>query len=269
MRMNKKEDSWSGEHYKENKPFQSHDWALDSIEKINFKGDEIILDIGCGDGKITAEISKKVPSGRVLGIDFSQNMIETAKKSYGHISNISFKVADATNFIAKEKFDLITSFFVFHWIEDLLIVLKNIKKNLKPDGKIIFIIAETQKDSPIDFAFESLEKEGVWKEAIKNCKKNYHPKSKEEIEILLEKAGFKKKEIKIIPRISGSPSMEITVKSLMRSIPHSSGLLHEKALEFCSDLAKEMYGKLNKKPDEPIEFKSSFLLVEDKFELIN
>lgn len=59
----------------------------------NLKGNEHILDVGCGDGKITADISKFVPNGFVLGIDLAKPMIEWAKKQYHPMeySNLSFQ----------------------------------------------------------------------------------------------------------------------------------------------------------------------------------
>ena len=260
--MNSQKDSWNGEHYKKHKGFQNHSWALNSIEKINLNRNKTILDIGCGDGKLTAEIAKKVPSSRVLGIDFSQSMIDSAKKEYNHISNLSFKKANAIDFSLKTKFDLITSFFVLHWISDQSSVLDNIKKHLKHNGKTIIIMLAAEKEAPICAAIETLEQEGKWKTAIKNCKKAIHPKSAKQIEDLLNQTGFGKKNIKTIPRKSESTSIEATVQSLMRSIPHSSKLPYNKAFDFCLDLATKMYSHFNKKSHEPIHFQTSFLQIE-------
>jgi len=49
------------------------------IEELNLKGDETILDLGCGNGLTTKELAGKVPNGKVVGIDNSISMIETAK----------------------------------------------------------------------------------------------------------------------------------------------------------------------------------------------
>jgi trans-aconitate 2-methyltransferase len=57
-------------------------WASDLLEKLWFTGNERVLDIGCGDGKITVEIAKSVPRGRVTGIDSSPEMIRFAREHY-------------------------------------------------------------------------------------------------------------------------------------------------------------------------------------------
>ena len=53
-------------------------WACELTEKLDLRGDETVLDIGCGDGKVTAAIAAQLPNGRVVGIDSSPQMIELA-----------------------------------------------------------------------------------------------------------------------------------------------------------------------------------------------
>ena len=61
---------------------------------ITFNGDELVLDVGCGDGKITVELANLVPRGRVLGTDFSADMISHAKLTH-NVSNLEFQQLDA------------------------------------------------------------------------------------------------------------------------------------------------------------------------------
>ena len=51
------------------------------ISQLALKGDETILDLGCGDGILTEQLSSFVPNGKVIGIDASTGMIETAKEN--------------------------------------------------------------------------------------------------------------------------------------------------------------------------------------------
>ncbi len=57
--------------------------AEEQLARLVLKGDERILDVGCGDGKITAEIAAKVPHGSVLGTDPSRDMIAFANSHLG------------------------------------------------------------------------------------------------------------------------------------------------------------------------------------------
>ena len=107
--MANKKDTWSGEHYKKHFP-KDKGWIISHLENLKFNGNETILDVGCGDGKITNKIAKMVPNGKVVGIDYSASMIKTAEQTYSDIQNLSFKVSDATNLTFDQKFDWIFSF---------------------------------------------------------------------------------------------------------------------------------------------------------------
>src|SRR5687767_2281707 len=67
--------------------------ANEELARLAFKGDERVLDVGCGDGKITAEIATRVPRGAVLGVDPSRNMIEFATSHFAATRpNLRFEV---------------------------------------------------------------------------------------------------------------------------------------------------------------------------------
>ena len=72
---------WSAADYATNSKVQ-HAWARELIAKLKLQGNERILDVGCGDGKITAEIAQAIPKGETVGVDASPQMIEFAEKAY-------------------------------------------------------------------------------------------------------------------------------------------------------------------------------------------
>ena len=65
--------------------------AVDLAEKIGLANPETILDIGCGPGNSTAVLRKKYPNAKILGIDVSENMIETAKKNISRHRVFTFR----------------------------------------------------------------------------------------------------------------------------------------------------------------------------------
>ncbi|MFN6530106.1 class I SAM-dependent methyltransferase [Nostoc sp. ChiSLP03a] len=91
-------DKWNPEDYCKNSSDQQK-WAKEAIVKLNLKGNESILDIGCGDGKVTADIASYIPNGSVIGIDNSSEMIDFAQKNFSpsYFPNLSFQIADAKN----------------------------------------------------------------------------------------------------------------------------------------------------------------------------
>lgn len=88
--------TWNPEDYERHSQSQQK-WAGELIEKLDLSGTESVLDLGCGDGKVTAEIAKLVSQGSVIGVDSSSSMIELAEKRHpsSQYPNLSFKVMDA------------------------------------------------------------------------------------------------------------------------------------------------------------------------------
>src|SRR4030042_3323491 len=113
----RKKYSWNAEDYRQHSKGQQK-WARELIIRLKLKGTEEILDMGCGDGKVTAEIASYVPIGSVVGINNSTSMIELAKKNYptGEHPNLSFILMDAANLIFHEKFDIVFSNASLHWV---------------------------------------------------------------------------------------------------------------------------------------------------------
>jgi trans-aconitate methyltransferase len=104
---------------------------------LELKGSERILDIGCGNGKITAEIAARVPEGSVIGVDPSHEMIAFASTHFGPAirPNLRFEVADARHLPYRKEFDLIVSFNALHWIPQQDEALRSIRAAMKLEGR--------------------------------------------------------------------------------------------------------------------------------------
>lgn len=127
-------------HYKQHSEIQ-YKLAQTPLQEYPFIGNESILDIGCGDGTITAYIAQYAPQGQVIGIDKSPAMIALAQESFAcqKHPHLNFHLQDACSFQFEQSFDLITSFSCLHWIKDQQRALQNIKNHLKPKAKAIFV----------------------------------------------------------------------------------------------------------------------------------
>ena len=137
---------WNPEAY-ERSSSEHKRWAEEAISKIRIKGNERVLDIGCGDGKITAHIASLVPQGSVVGIDNSVEMISFAQSKFpkSKWSNLSFEYGDATDLQYKDEFDLVVSFACLHWIWDHKPVLEGIKESLK-SKKVSFLFSSEAEE---------------------------------------------------------------------------------------------------------------------------
>ena len=115
------------------------EWGGAMIDELTFRGDERVLDLGCGDGAITAQLADRVPQGQVVGIDSSPRMIETAQ---GHRrENLSFELMDINDVDFAEPFDLVFSNATLHWIHDHERLLRRVHGLLTPGGVIRFDFA--------------------------------------------------------------------------------------------------------------------------------
>jgi len=92
----KKDMHWNAADYAAHSAVQQT-WARELIAQLQLRGDEHVLDVGCGDGKVSAEIAQAVPRGSVVGVDASPQMIEFARKTFprGKIPNLEFQICDA------------------------------------------------------------------------------------------------------------------------------------------------------------------------------
>lgn len=114
-------------------------WLADkSLAAIDLAGSERVLDVGCGDGKITAEIAERLPTGSVVGIDPSSEMIDFARKHFGSDHpNVTFEVGDATRLSYRDAFDLVVSFNALHWVADQTAALRGIRDALRPGARAL------------------------------------------------------------------------------------------------------------------------------------
>ena len=115
-------------------------WGKRLIEELDFKGSERILDLGCGDGALTTMLAHVVPTGMVLGIDASENMITTAKKNH-QADNLRFELLDINQIDFTSEFDVVFSNATLHWIKDHKTLMRNVFKGLKDQGTVRFQFA--------------------------------------------------------------------------------------------------------------------------------
>src|SRR5262249_49757635 len=102
---------WNASEYAQRSGLQKA-MAAEVLALLDLEGSERVLDIGCGDGKIPAEIAARVPRGAVVGVDASRDMIAFASSHFGPRvrPNLRFEVADARVLPFRNDFNLVVSF---------------------------------------------------------------------------------------------------------------------------------------------------------------
>jgi trans-aconitate 2-methyltransferase len=111
------------------------------LERTDLRGDEVVLDAGCGSGELTAELAARVPSGRVYAVDGSPRMAELARKRLGGDIRVRPEcrvwVSDLLDLEVPEPIDLVFSAATFHWIADHERLFKQLRAALKPGGRLV------------------------------------------------------------------------------------------------------------------------------------
>ncbi|MES2121244.1 MAG: methyltransferase domain-containing protein [Chlamydiota bacterium] len=146
-------DEWSGADYAKNSLVQqTHGEQL--LSRIPFTGNEAILDVGCGDGRVTATIAVRVPEGFVIGIDPSDSMLDKAQSMLDAHANLTFAKGAAESFSLDQRFDHAFSFYAMHWVVEQERALQNIYSHLKPNGQLHVIFAPSKEGLPFDAALQ-------------------------------------------------------------------------------------------------------------------
>ena len=118
------------------------------LQAANARRGERVLDIGCGTGGTTAELAHAVgPNGSVLGVDISEPLVGAARAQ--GLGNAAFEVGDATTYsFEAQSFDLVFSRFGVMFFADPVAAFANIRRALRPSGRLVFICWRTPAENP-------------------------------------------------------------------------------------------------------------------------
>ncbi len=111
------------------------EWAQEVIDRLELRGDEDVLDAGCGSGRVTAELLDRLPDGRLVGIDGSASMVAMAREKLG--DRVEIREEDLAELDLHEQFDLVFSTAVFHWVPDHENLFRRLFAALRPDGRLV------------------------------------------------------------------------------------------------------------------------------------
>jgi trans-aconitate methyltransferase len=200
---------WNAEDYKKNSANQ-YTWATELLGRAGIRANDDILDIGCGDGRVTAAIALKAIGGTVLGIDSSAEMIRSASGSFParKYKNLKFAVSNAENIEGRNIYDLIFSSACLHWVKDQTKVLKRAERALKPGGRIFFQMGGRGNASGIFKTLSVLKKRSKWAPYFRGFDNPYFFAGIGEYYALLKNAGLKVVSVKLIPKTAEYDGVE-------------------------------------------------------------
>jgi trans-aconitate methyltransferase len=161
------------------------------ISMANVRKTDSILDLGCGTGKLTVELSHLASEGKITGIDSSSEMIEKAKDRTKLNKNIFLLQIAAESMNFNNKFDLVFSNSALHWIKKQQKVLTLIYQSLKKEGRIAFQCpAENFCREFFEYISKAIDLLEL-REVYRNWESPWFLPKKEDYETLLKDTGFK------------------------------------------------------------------------------
>jgi len=110
-------------------------WAREQLERLELRGDEVVLDAGCGSGRVTALLAELVPRGRVYGVDVAPSMAAHAAAALGERATVLCQ--DLVELELPEPVDAIFSNATFHWVHDHEALFAALYRTLKPGGQLV------------------------------------------------------------------------------------------------------------------------------------
>ncbi len=178
---------------------QQMQWALETLHSAAVGGNENILDVGCGDGKITALIAE-MTTGQVLGIDRSRAMIEHARETHQAPDkpNLRFDVGDAETYRPQLDIHIIASFTALHWVYDHAALLRHFNRILAGAGKLALQFpGQGNAKSLIEVAFDIM-KEAPWKSYFTDFRFPWTFFAVNEYTELLRHTGFRPRSVELL-----------------------------------------------------------------------
>ncbi|HTX44930.1 MAG TPA: methyltransferase domain-containing protein [Solirubrobacteraceae bacterium] len=110
-------------------------WALEQLERLELNGDEVLVDAGCGSGRVTSLLADRLPRGRVYGVDVAPSMAAHAAEALGDRATILCQ--DLVALDLPEPVDVAFSNATFHWIKDHDALFAALHRSIKPGGRLL------------------------------------------------------------------------------------------------------------------------------------
>lgn len=109
--------------------------GLEVLSRLELEGDELVLDAGCGSGRITQALLERLPRGRVIAVDQSASMVDAAKQRLGETADV--RVMDLLELHLEQPVDAVISTATFHWIVDHDLLFDRLHAALRPGGRLV------------------------------------------------------------------------------------------------------------------------------------
>ncbi len=132
--MNSSSREWDAETYDQVSDPQFN-WGMEVLGRLELRGDETVVDAGCGSGRVAEQLLVRLPEGRLIAVDGSAAMIEKARERL--LEETDYLIADLAELELSDQVDLVFSTATFHWLLDHERLFRRLHAVLKPGGRLV------------------------------------------------------------------------------------------------------------------------------------
>jgi trans-aconitate 2-methyltransferase len=111
-------------------------WSQDILDRLELRGDEVVLDAGCGSGRVTELLLDRLPDGRVIALDADADMVRATRERFAGDPRVSVVHQSLTEMELPEPVDAVFSGATFHWVLDHDELFARLGRATKPGGRI-------------------------------------------------------------------------------------------------------------------------------------
>jgi trans-aconitate 2-methyltransferase len=179
-------------------------WAAEQLHRLALTGDEVVLDAGCGSGKITLELVGRLSRGTVYAVDAAPSMVAHTKAAVG--DRATALCQDLAELALPERVDAIFSNATFHWVPDHDALFAALHRNLKPGGRLVAQCGGHGNIESVRVATEAVMAQEPFARHYEDWPRPWTYATPEETAERLQRAGFTEIETWLAPRPTPMPN---------------------------------------------------------------
>jgi trans-aconitate 2-methyltransferase len=162
--------------------------ALEQLDRLDLRGDEVVLDAGCGSGRVTAVLVDRVPRGRVYAVDVAPSMVEHARRALRDRATVLCQ--DLVGLDLPEPLDTVFSSATFHWVQDHEALFAGLRRVMKPGARLVAQCGGMGNIDAFRTVAESVAAEEPFDQYFVGWARPWNYAGAEETAARLERAGF-------------------------------------------------------------------------------
>jgi trans-aconitate methyltransferase len=193
--------TWNPKDYAQHSRGQES-WARELLTLVDLRPHDIVLDIGCGDGRTTTLIAQSVPQGSVVGVDLSPDMVQHAATQHcpNKTNNLSFQQADAAALPFNSEFSVVFSNATLHWVPNQRAAVQGIARALRPGGRVIAQFGGQGNVADVVASFDQTASSPRWRNITTLGEMPYRFHAATTYDGWLQEAGMETDECRLIPK---------------------------------------------------------------------